>query len=146
MPAIRAIEQAEQSLDVQDPDWELFRRIVKEIEMQNDVDWTKQYYTESARAKVEARKASWSPELQARVSQQWSELVADVETALSRKEDPAGATAQALAARWKDLLAGFTSSDPEIQRGLTRCGRISNTGPMDRPRASVSGRTFRISS
>jgi MerR family transcriptional regulator, thiopeptide resistance regulator len=118
--AIRAIERAEQSLDVQEPDWELFRRIVKEIEMQNDAEWTKQYYSESARAKVDARKASWSPELQARVSQQWSELVADVETALSRKEDPTGVTAQALVARWKDLLAGFTGGDPEIQRGLNK--------------------------
>ena len=48
------------------------------------------------------------------------ELVADVEAALSRKEDPAGAAAQALAARWKDLLAGFTGGDPEIQRGLNK--------------------------
>ena len=66
--AIRAIEQAERSLDVQEPDWELFRRIVKEIEMQNDAEWTKQYYSASARDKVDARKASWSPELQVRVS------------------------------------------------------------------------------
>ena len=119
--AIRAVEQAEQSLDVvHEPDWDVFKRIVKEIEMQNDADWTKKYYAEGARAKVEERKTLWSPERQADVSRQWSELVADVETALTRVEDPAGATAQALAARWKGLLAGFTGGDPEIQRGLNK--------------------------
>ena len=33
-------------------------------------------------------------------------------------EDPAGARAQALAARWRTLVEGFTGGDPEIQKGL----------------------------
>ena len=119
--AINAIERAERSLDgAREPDWTLFTLVVKEIAMQNDTDWTKKYYSDDARAKVEERKPLWSPELQARVSQQWSELVADVEAAVRRREDPSGATAQSLAARWKELLAGFTGGDLGIQRGLNK--------------------------
>jgi DNA-binding transcriptional MerR regulator len=116
--AIHAIERAERASG-EHPEWDLFRRIVREIEMQNDTDWTKKYYTDEAHLKVEERKPLWSPELQARIGQQWSELIADVEAAIERAEDPSGAAAQALVSRWRDLLAGFTAGDPDIQRGLT---------------------------
>ncbi len=115
--AISAIEKAQRSIrSRREPDWSLFKQIIKEIEMQNDVDWTKKYYSEEAQAKVEARKHLWSPELQERVSRQWAELFADIEASLG--EDPAGQTAQALVARWKKLVEGFTGGDPEIQKGL----------------------------
>lgn len=117
--AIHAIETAEQSLKPrQDPDWTLFKKIIKEIEMQNDTEWTKQYYTPEAQAKVEERKQLWSPELQEKVSKQWADLYADIEAALN--EDPAGPKGQALAARWRELVAGFTGGDPEIQKGLNK--------------------------
>ena len=86
--------------------------------MQNDTEWTKNYYSEDAQAKVEARKNLWSPELQERVSKQWAELFADIEASLG--EDPAGPNAQALAARWKKLIEGFTGGDPAIQKGLNK--------------------------
>ena len=69
-------------------------------------------------AKVEERKALWNPELQAQVTKQWTELVADVTAALG--EDPAGLNAQALASRWRTLVEGFTGGDPEVQNGLNR--------------------------
>jgi DNA-binding transcriptional MerR regulator len=115
--AIAAIDAAARSLrSRRGPDWSLFKQIIKEIEMQNDTDWTKKYYSKEAQAKVEARKHLWSPELQERVSKQWAELFAEIEVSLG--EDPAGQKAQALAARWKELVAGFTGGDPEIQKGL----------------------------
>jgi hypothetical protein len=52
------------------------------------------------------------------VTKQWSELVADVTAALA--DDPAGPTAQALAARWRALVAGFTGGDPGVQEGLNK--------------------------
>lgn len=119
--AIGAIEKAERSLNGSgDPDWNLFTLVVKEIEVQNVADWTKKYYSDEARAKVEERKPLWSPELQAKVSQQWTELIADVEAAVKRREDPSSAAAQSLAVRWKELLAGFTGGEPGIQRGLNK--------------------------
>jgi MerR family transcriptional regulator, thiopeptide resistance regulator len=115
--AIQAIRKAEKSLQSKrEPDWKIFRRILKEIEMQNNTDWTQKYYSEAAQAKIEKRKTSWSPELQAQVSKDWAELFADIEASLN--EDPASPKAQALAARWKKLVHGFTGGDPEVQKGL----------------------------
>ncbi len=117
--AIAAIEKAAQSLRSQHgPDWNLFTQIIKEIEMQANSDWTKEYYSEAAQAKVEARKHLWSPELQERVSKEWARLIKDVEAVIG--EDPASEKAQALAARWKKLVGEFTGGDPEIQKGLNK--------------------------
>jgi DNA-binding transcriptional MerR regulator len=117
--AIHAIRQAEQSLGSRrEPDWELFKRIIKEVEMQNDTDWGKKYYSPEAQAKIDERKALWSPELQEKVTNEWKALLADVEAALS--EAPASPNAQALAARWQKLVEGFTGGDPEVLKGLNK--------------------------
>src|SRR5262252_2574556 len=60
--AIVAVERAERSLDGNEPDWKLFTLVVKEIEMHDNNDWTKKYYSESAKDKVNARRALWTPE------------------------------------------------------------------------------------
>jgi DNA-binding transcriptional MerR regulator len=115
--AIEAIGAARQALKNSDePDWTLITQIIRRIAMQNDADWTAKYYNESAKARIEERKSLWSPELQEQVTRQWNELYRDVEAALG--EDPAGPKAQALAARWRKLVEGFTGGDPEIQKGL----------------------------
>ena len=117
--AIGAIRKAEKSLELKrEPDWTLFTKIIKEIEMQNDTEWSKQYYSEEAKAAVEERKALWSPELQERVSRDWAALFAEVEAALG--EDPASLKAQELAARWRKLVGEFTGGNPEIQTGLNK--------------------------
>lgn len=130
--AIFAIAEAERALRASgEPDSTLLRQIIKEIEMQTNNEWTRKYYSEEARAKVEERKKLWSPELQAEVSKAWAELCVDVEAALSRNEDPASPAAQALAARWRKLLEGFTGGDPEIQRGLNRMWADQQNWPSD---------------
>jgi len=128
--AIHAIGRAERSVEGdRDPDWDLFKTIVREIEMQNSTDWSAKYYTENAKAKIEERKALWNPELQAQVTQQWTALVADVTAALG--EDPAGPAAQALAARWRALVAGFTGGDPDVQKGLNKMWADKANWPAD---------------
>ena len=115
--AIAAINNAQRALERESgPDWKLFQLIVKEFEMQNSADWKGKYFSEDAKAKVRERQKLWSPEMQARVTQQWTELYADVEACMG--EDPAGPQAQALAARWKSLVEQFTGGDPEIQQGV----------------------------
>ena len=117
--AIGAVERAERSLDdANEPDWKLFTLVVKEIEMHNDNDWTKKYYSESAKMKVDARRVLWTPELQERATRDWTQLIADVAAAAGRGEDPESDAGQLLAARWRELLAGFNGGDPEIQQGL----------------------------
>jgi DNA-binding transcriptional MerR regulator len=115
--AVEAIKSAQQHFASQrEPDWNLLKYIIQEIAMQNSVDWSKKYYSPEAQNKVETGKARWSPELQERVSRDWAALFLDVEAALG--EDPAGAKAQALAARWKKLVGEFTGGDRQVQEGL----------------------------
>lgn len=114
---IKAVEAALEGMTSKPrPDWNLFKAIIKEIEMQNHTEWMKKYYSKEAQAKIEGRRNLWSPELQEKVSKAWQELFQDVEAALDA--DPASPRAQALARRWEELVAGFTGRDPEIQKGL----------------------------
>jgi DNA-binding transcriptional MerR regulator len=115
--AIRAIEEAEKGTAPGNrPDSAILKKTIEVIAMQDNMDWSKKYYSEEAQAKIEERKKLWSPENQERWSKEWSELFRDVEGALG--EDPASAKAQALAARWKKLVEGFTGGDPQITAGL----------------------------
>ncbi len=115
--AIMAIRNAERSLqDRGTPDWKLFKRVIQEIEMQNTTDWSKRYYSDEAKSKIEERAKLWSPELQEQVTKDWDQLFADIRASLG--EDPASTKAQELAARWTTLVSGFTGGDPEVKKGL----------------------------
>jgi len=116
--AIGAIQEAEAAFHAGRRDTALLRKIIEVIEMQNDMDWAKKYYSEAAQARIETKRAEWSPELQERVSRQWIDLIADVAAAMKAGEDAHGPKAQALAARWKHLVEGFTGGDPEVAQGL----------------------------
>jgi DNA-binding transcriptional MerR regulator len=118
--AIGAIREAEAGLQAGRPDTTLLKKIIEVIEMQNDMDWTKKYYSEAAQAKIESRHADWSPELQARVNKQWMDLIAEVDAALKAGENPSSARAQELARRWKQLVEGFTGGDREVLAGLRK--------------------------
>jgi DNA-binding transcriptional MerR regulator len=83
----------------------------------------------SARSDLEQRGRARNPERQGQVTRQWNQLIADVEACLG--EDPAGPKAQELAARWRELVAGFTGGDREIQRGLNRMGSDQENWPPD---------------
>lgn len=119
--AIRAIHDAEQSIRPgQRPDAVLLKKIIEVIEMQNNTDWAKKYYSEEALEKIEQGKQRWSPELQERVTKEWTDLFRDVEAAIARGEDPGGKHAQSLGTRWKKLVEGFTGGDPKVSTGLNR--------------------------
>ena len=75
---------------------------------------------DALQAKIAERAKTWTPELQAQVSQQWQDLVSEIEAAIADREDPGGAKARALAGRWSELVRGFTGGDPEIQKGVNR--------------------------
>jgi hypothetical protein len=46
-------------------------------------------------------------------------------------EDPAGPKAQALAVRWKKMVAGFTGGDPEVQKGLNKMWADKQSWPAE---------------
>jgi DNA-binding transcriptional MerR regulator len=111
--AIRAIRDAERQ-----PGPAQLRKIIEVIGMQDNTDWKEKYYSPEARAKIEERGRDWTPEKQKEATRAWTELMRDVEAALG--EDPAGEHAQALAARWRKLVEGFTGGDPEVSAGLRK--------------------------
>jgi DNA-binding transcriptional MerR regulator len=115
--AIHAIRDAESSIESGKPaDATVLSKIIEVIEMQENIEFTKKYYSEQAQAKLAEKRAEWNPELQAEATRAWTELFRDVEAALG--EDPAGEKAQALAARWRKLVEGFTGGDPDVSQGL----------------------------
>ena len=117
--AIQAIHNAERSIPPGGrPEAAQLKRIIEVIEMQENNDWAAKYYSPEARQKIAERAKEWTPELQAKVSKEWTDLFRDVEACLN--EDPAGEKAQALAVRWKKLVSGFTGGDPDISTGLNR--------------------------
>ncbi len=115
--AIRAIGNAQYAIQSRgEPDWRLFQLVVREIEMQNNLEWRAQYFSAEARAKVAERQKLWSPELQAQMGKDWEQLYADAKAC--RDEDPAGPKGQELAARSLELINQFTGGDPEILKGV----------------------------
>lgn len=91
-------------------------KIIEVIEMQNDEQWPTRYFEGEAKEKMEARRAAWSPEQQARAEQDWRELFDEIRAALD--ENPAGPRAQALVDRWNNLIRAFTGGDPQLAGGV----------------------------
>src|ERR1035437_1835567 len=119
--ALEAIDRAEQHLkDTNTADLGSLNKIIEVINMEQNMNWTKKYYSESAQAKIEERKALWSPDPQERVTKDWAELVADIESAMADGIKPSDARAQELAARWRALVTEFTGGDRELQSGLNK--------------------------
>ena len=115
--AILAIQDAEDRMASGNPAGAaVLAKIIEEIEMQENAEFTRKYYSEQAQEKLAERSEEWNPEMQAEVTRAWNDLFRDVEAALD--EDPSSQKAQALAARWRKLVEGFTGGDPEISRGL----------------------------
>ena len=115
--AIRAIRDAESAIASGKPAGaKVLAKIIEVIEMQEKTEFLNKYYSEEAQAKLAEKREEWKPEMQAEVTRAWTELFHDVEAALD--EDPASEKAQALVARWRKLVEGFTGGDPEVSRGL----------------------------
>ena len=115
--AIRAIRDAEQAIaDGKPADAEVLAKIIEVIEMQENTEFLNKYYSPEAQAKLAEKRKEWTPELQAEATRAWTELFRDVEAALG--EDPKSPKAQALLARWRKLVEGFTGGDPDLSRGV----------------------------
>ncbi len=128
--AIAAIQEAESSVRGSQPaDTGVLKKIIEAIEMQNNTDWLAKYQTPEAKAKMEARKGEWTPEMQERVSAQWTELFAEVEAALG--ENPASEHVQALAARWTALVEGFTKRDPDLTLAVSSAWKDYGNWPAE---------------
>jgi DNA-binding transcriptional MerR regulator len=114
--AIGAIERAEGILQSgASPGPAAIKEIIEAIEMhigmQNDIEFMKNYYRDEAWTSFRAHHRDWP-------SRAWSDLFRDITAA--RGEDPAGAKARNLAARWRKLRVADSGGDVRVHQGLIR--------------------------
>jgi len=116
--AIAAVEKAESLVTEKgEADWDSLKKIIEVIDMENNWDWVKKYYTEEQLAELASR---YTPEVAERGPREWAALMKEVEAANAEGVDPASSRAQALAARWSALIEEFTGGNPEILENLKR--------------------------
>jgi DNA-binding transcriptional MerR regulator len=147
--AIGAIADAERSIQPGRPaESAVLKRIIEEIEMSDQADEMKKYYTDDAWTEVLRRRQARTQAITDKVremamegTRKWQALFADVKASLDA--DPAGPAAQALLDRWKALIDEFTGGNPAIKEGLGRAWRDranwsdamkTNAAPFDDPR------------
>lgn len=118
---LQAIGKAEEVFRQENSiDWNSFEKINEVINMEQNWEKMKQYYSEDAQAKIEERRKLWNPELQEQVTKDWNELIQSVDVARKNGVSPASEEAQKLAARWRELVGQFTGGDAGIMQGLNK--------------------------
>jgi len=133
--AIKAIEKAQSLLAANsEPDWDAFRNIIEVINMQNNMDWTKKYYSEEAQQKIKDRAQAIPQEVVEQAQRDWASLIREVETAVTEGVDPKSERAAGLASRWGELLRGFTGGNPDIQAGLNKMYADQSNWPKTFPK------------
>lgn len=131
--AMQAIEHAESTLaaDENADRWKMLRDVIEALKMENDYSWTQNYYNEAAQAKIEKLRNETPKEVVEQGERDWAALIADVEEAASRGEEPSSEHAQSLAKRWRDLVGQFTKGDPDVHQGLNNLWSDSTHWPKD---------------
>jgi DNA-binding transcriptional MerR regulator len=133
----RALEETEELLRADGCDWECVVGVIRVIQMEQQTDWRRKYFTEEQLATIEdlgsrsysaeARErmaavhpGEWTEEDQQRVDARYAALHAGVKRLAAEGGDPAGPEAQALAAESLQLLEEFTRGNPQIEAGLSK--------------------------
>ena len=130
--ALRALDEAERTLADDGADrWQTLRNVIEVFKMRNDWDWTRNYYSEEVRKRIEERHSNTLKAIIEQGERDWTMLLTEVEEAAERGVDPSSEAAQILAERWRALLAQFTGGDAEIQRGLNRLWSDTSHWPKE---------------
>jgi MerR family transcriptional regulator, thiopeptide resistance regulator len=136
---IHAIEDAERTIQPGvPPDPAILKRLIEVIEMQDNVEHMKQYYSDEAWAELTRRREQMTPDMRdaaERGTRLWLELFRDVEAALG--EDPGSDKAQTLVDRWTQLVESFTGGDAAITDGVRKAWQDRPNWPASLQRASA---------
>jgi DNA-binding transcriptional MerR regulator len=119
--ALAAIERAQARLEASSPGerWSIVRNVIEVVKMENDWKWTEKYYSPEAREAIERRRADMQDEEIEQGQREWSALIAEVESAAAEGVDPSSERAQALAQRWRNLIAAFTGGNAAVHDGVS---------------------------
>ncbi|MEP6776466.1 MAG: MerR family transcriptional regulator [Chloroflexota bacterium] len=144
---ISAITQTEQLLASGQSDWDSLVTVIHTIRMEQNKDWAKKYFTpeqldrmqslsdlsysDEAQAKIAARTPEWTEADQQRIAPLWDAVNQDITRLAAQNADPASPEAQELAARYSNLIQGFTGGDPEISKGLNKWWENFSALPED---------------
>ena len=134
--AIRAIEDAERTLDPDSSLSALWKKIVEVVAMQSDSEAMKNYYSEEAWAKRLQYYEQWPPA-------EFDDLFREISAAL--EEDPGGEKAQELKKRWIQVLNPRVTGDPEVQEGALTAWNDREHWPrfVESESAGIEGRASR---
>lgn len=94
-----------------------FLDTIEEISMAENVE---KYYTPEQLAELRHRSEKIGPERIREVEQEWPRLIANVRAEMNQGTDPADPRVQALAERWRTLIAEFTGGNTGITQSLQR--------------------------
>lgn len=100
----------------------------------------KKYYSEEAWAK---KQELFIPGSRMEIARAWNALYADIRSAL--EEDPASATAQALADNWMELVEKTTRGDPEIKTAATKAWQDRKNWPAWKKRQTAAAELEELS-
>ncbi len=118
--ALKAVQQARSVLeDSGSADWHCLKQIVETIEMEQNMEWTKQYYSPDALQDLERRRQE-NPNLVEDGQKAWAVLLADCEQAVKEDVDPKSDRGHELAKRWIALVRAFTGGNPQVSQGLNK--------------------------
>lgn len=97
------------------------REFIQAIE---EIRMTERYFTPDQMERLAARRETIGDTEIQRVEARWADLAARAKGAMETNEDPAGATAQAIAREWRELtkvtMAGFAGGDADIEASVAR--------------------------
>lgn len=91
-----------------------------------------EHWTPEQLQRLATRREELGPDAIREVEQAWPVLFADVRAAMDEGVDPADPRAQALGARWRELVAAFTGGEPDIEEGLGRLYREQDPATLVR--------------
>ncbi|MGI4830869.1 MAG: MerR family transcriptional regulator [Janthinobacterium lividum] len=129
---LRAIEHAQRrALDPAEPEWLLIQTILKEIQMQESMDWTEKYYSPEAVEVLRERRGAVTAEQMADLGARWQVLYADVQNAIDRGIAPDGAEGRAFVARWMRLADEISLGNQQVGEGFRRMYEDENQWPDD---------------
>ncbi len=148
---IQAIDEVEQAIQSDPCSWSAIVHIIEVIQMEQNNDWVKKYFTPEQRQKMEALSEAsysqaaqekmagwtWTEEDQRRVDEQYAFIAAELKRLLAEGQDPASPDAQAVARLQTELLAQFTKGDPEIVDGLKQWWQNHEALPAEQKPAGM---------